>query len=117
MSAKTITCIGCPMGCQLNATLQDGAVLSVDGAGCGRGAVYARQECVCPERTVTSLVRVKGRREPLSVKTARPVPKAAIFACLDRIHAVEAAPPVRIGDVLIADVCGTGVDVVATMSA
>lgn len=115
MSEQSITCIGCPMGCRLGVRMEGGRAAAVDGASCGRGAVYARQECVCPTRTVTSLVRVRGRREPLSVKTARPVPKDAIFACLARIHAAEAVAPVRIGDVIVKDVCGTGVDVVATM--
>lgn len=114
MSARAITCIGCPLGCRLSVTVEEGAVRSVDGAVCGRGAAYARQECVCPTRVVTSLVRVRGRRAPLSVKTARPVPKELIFCCLARIHATEATPPVRLGDVLVKDVCGTGVDVVAT---
>ncbi len=114
MSEKTITCIGCPMGCRLTVRLENGKVKSVDGAGCGRGAVYARQECVCPTRMVTSSVHVPGRRGPLSVKTARPVPKDKIFACLDEIHKLVAVPPVRMGDVLLKDVGGTGVDVVAT---
>ena len=105
------------MGCRLGVTLENGAMRSVDGAGCGRGAVYARQECVCPTRMVTSRVRVSGRREPLSVKTARPVPKEKIFACLEEIHAAEAELPVRIGDVIVPNVCGTGVDVVATTNA
>ncbi len=116
MSAQTITCIGCPMGCRLRVLIAGGQVASVDGAGCGRGAVYARQECVCPTRMVTSLVRVQGRHAPLSVKTARPVPKEKIFACLQSIRAARVTPPVRIGDVIVADVCGTGVDVVATMA-
>jgi len=114
MRVRTITCIGCPMGCRLSVRLADGKVDSVDGAGCGRGAVYARQECVCPTRMVTSLVRVRGRRAPLSVKTAQPVPKEMIFECLERIHAAEVVPPVRMGDVIVPDICGTGVDVVAT---
>ena len=104
------------MGCRLAVRLGDGKVEAVDGAGCGRGAVYARQECVCLTRMVTSLVRVRGRRAPLSVKTIRPVPKGKIFACLEQIHAVEVTPPVRIGEVLLKDVCGTGVEVVATMA-
>ena len=116
MSETTITCIGCPMGCRLNARLENGKVVSVEGAGCGRGAAYARQECVCPTRMVTSLVRVRGRRAPLSVKTSRPIPKEKIFDCLERLHRVEVAPPVRIGDVVAEDVCSTGVDVVATGS-
>ena len=115
MSGTSITCIGCPMGCRLAVALKEGQVESVDGAACGRGAVYARQECVCPTRTVTSLVKVAGRRAPLSVKTARPVPKALIAGCLKAIHLAVAAPPVRIGEVIVKNVCDTGVDVVATM--
>ena len=114
MSEKIITCIGCPMGCRLTVHLENGAVESVDGAGCGRGAIYARQECVCPTRRVTSSVPVQGRRAPLSVKTTRPVPKDKIFDCLDEIHKLVVIPPVSIGDVLLKNVCGTGVDVVPT---
>ena len=114
MSAKTITCIGCPLGCRLSVRMEEGQVQEVDGAGCGRGAVYARQECVCPTRMVTSLVQVQGRRAPLSVKTVRPVPKEKIFACLEEIHRARVTSSVRIGDVIVKDVCGTGVDVVAT---
>lgn len=117
MSERIITCIGCPMGCRLTVRLANGKVESVDGAGCGRGAVYARQECISPTRMVTSGVHVQGRRAPLSVKTLRPVPKEKIFACLGEIHEIVAIPPVHIGDVLLKDVCGTGVDVVATSEA
>lgn len=115
MSEQTLTCIGCPMGCRLRVTLEDGQVTAVDGAACGRGAVYARQECVCPTRHISTLARVRGRREPLSVKTAQPIPKAMIFACVEEIHRTCVTPPVKIGDVIVANVCGTGVDVVATM--
>jgi len=103
------------MGCRLTVALENGKVTSVDGAGCGRGAAYARQECVCPTRQVTTLARVRGRREPLSVKTAQPIPKALVFACVEEIHRARVAPPVKISDVVVKNVCGTGVDVVATM--
>lgn len=115
MSERVITCMGCPMGCRLRVTLDGGHVTAVDGAECGRGAVYARQECVCPARMVSSLARVCGRRAPVSVKTARPIPKEAIFEVMREIHGLRLVPPVRLGDVVIRDVCGTGVDVVATM--
>lgn len=116
MSGRAITCIGCPMGCRLSVRLESGRVASVDGAGCGRGAVYARQECVCPTRRVTSLVSVQGRRARLSVKTSRPIPKERIFECLDEMHRARVLPPVEIGQVIVKDVCGTGADVVATMA-
>ena len=76
MNIRELTCIGCPMGCQLRATLEDGVVTAVTGNTCPRGDAYARKECVHPERTVTA--------------------------------------PVQAGQVVLADVCGTGVAVVAT---
>ena len=70
----------------------------------------------CPiERTVTSTIIVTGGdKERCSVKTKGNIPKEKIFACMDAINHTKVAAPVRIGDIVIKDVCGTGVDVVAT---
>ncbi len=110
---KELTCIGCPMGCQLTAELENGAVVSVSGNTCKRGEDYARKECVAPMRTVTGTVRLTDGRI-LPVRTAFDVPKETVFAVAAAFNTVHPAPPVAIGDVVIADVCGTGVDVVAT---
>ena len=112
---RNLTCIGCPMGCQLTAEVQNGAVVSVSGNTCKRGEDYARKECVCPMRTVTGTVRLTDGRI-LPVRTAGDVPKEKVFAVAAAFNAVHPAPPFAIGDVVIADVCGTGVDVVATKS-
>ena len=78
-----LTCIGCPMGCPLIVTMEDGAVTSVTGNTCPRGDAYARKEVTAPTRTVTSTVRVADRPTTMvSVKTAAPVPKAEITAAL-----------------------------------
>ncbi|MDD4097197.1 MAG: DUF1667 domain-containing protein [Lentisphaeria bacterium] len=111
---RDITCIGCPLGCSLEVTLDDGRVVSVTGNDCPRGVSYARQECVHPERMVTALIMIPGRTTPLSVKTQRPVPKDKITACLRAIAEARPALPVRIGEVILQDVAGTGVAVVAT---
>ena len=42
MTQRQLTCIGCPMGCQLIATLENGVVTSVTGNTCKRGDSYAR---------------------------------------------------------------------------
>ena len=57
MSIRELTCIGCPMGCQLTAVLEDGQVTRVTGNTCPRGDAYARKECTHPARTVTGTVR------------------------------------------------------------
>ena len=51
---------------------------------------------------------------PLSVKTEAPIEKRLVFDCLAALGAVAVVPPVRIGDVILENVLGTGVNVVAT---
>ena len=113
---KEITCIGCPMGCQITAILENGQIVELAGYTCPRGETYARKECTAPERTITTLMVVPGVALPICVKTAGSVPKARIADCLKAIHATVPALPVQEGQVLLANVCGTGVDVVATRS-
>ena len=69
---------------------------------------------VNPTRMVTGLVRVAGMRKPLPVKTRTAIPKAKIDATLFAMHQATVQLPVKIGDVIIGDVAGTGVDIVAT---
>ena len=80
MNIRELTCIGCPMGCQLRATLEDGVVTAVTGNTCPRGDAYARKECVHPERTVTGTVRVLGGPLPVvPVRTQGEVPKEKVL--------------------------------------
>lgn len=111
-----ITCINCPVGCRLSVELDNGQVVSVTGNTCPRGVTYARQECVEPMRMVTAVVPVKGSAMPLSVKTRTPIPKKMIDACMAALADVELIAPVKLGEAVIRDVCGTGVDVIATRS-
>ncbi len=115
MKKTELTCIMCPIGCAITVEEADDGTLTVRGNGCPRGDRYARQEVTNPTRVVTSVVRVEGAALPLCpVKTASPVPKATIPACLEAIRAVAVKTPVAIGDVLVEDLAGTGVALVAT---
>jgi len=115
MSTRNLTCIGCPMGCQLTATIENGVVTAVTGNTCPRGDAYARKECVAPARTITGTVRcLNGERNVVSVRTRGEVPKEKIFAVAEALRHAAVTAPVAIGDVVIANVAGTGVDVVAT---
>ena len=111
-----LTCINCPVGCRLNVTVENGVVVNVSGNQCKRGATYARQECVDPQRMITAVIPVAGSKVPLSVKTRAPIPKKLIFACMEALTEVALSAPVAAGTVVLADVCGTGVDVIATKS-
>lgn len=117
MEEKKLTCIGCPMGCSLTVTMNGKVVVSVSGNTCKHGDSYARKEMTNPVRTVTTTVRVKGGSAAVvSVKTKEDIPKDKISACVRELKKVEVMAPVYIGDVILADVAGTGVEVVATKS-
>lgn len=89
MSTRNLTCIGCPMGCQLTAELAGGEVVSVRGNTCARGEAYARKECTHPARTVTGTVRCEGGVLPVvSVRTADEVPKEKVFDVARALGAV-----------------------------
>lgn len=112
----TLTCIRCPKGCQVTVTLEGGEVTAVTGNGCPRGDAYARKEVTDPTRVVTTVVPVSGSSvaRMVSVKTAGDVPKAKVLDVVRALSGVSMAAPVHIGDVVLANVCGTGVDVAAT---
>ena len=115
MEVKNLICINCPLGCPLTVTLDNGEVVKVEGNTCPRGEAYAKKELTNPTRIVTSTVKVKGGTLAMaSVKTANDIPKGKIFDCVKAIQHIELEAPVAIGQVVLADVCGTGVDIVAT---
>lgn len=112
---KSLICIGCPLGCIINAVLKNGQVTSVEGQTCKNGAEYAKQELTNPTRTVTSTIKIKGGDVPMvSVKTIRNIPKEKIFDCIAALKNLEVKAPVEVGTVMLSNVAGTGIDVVAT---
>lgn len=114
MSTKELTCIGCPLGCALTVTMDGAEVANVSGNTCPKGDAYARKEVTNPTRIVTSTVRVSGGVSPMvNVKTASDIPKGKIFDCVKAIRDIVVAAPVEIGDVVLSNAAGTGVDIIA----
>jgi CxxC motif-containing protein len=114
--SKTLTCIVCPLGCRISVkTGDDGGIAEITGNSCKRGVAYAQDECTNPLRTITSTVRTAGSlSRVVPVKTDKPVPKALIMDCMREINKARVSLPVRIGDIIIKDLLGTGANVIAT---
>lgn len=118
---KIIICTICPKGCHIG--LAEG---SPDGKGrinpadiygnkCKRGRTYALNELTNPVRMLTTTVNVNGGELPMApVKSEKPLPKGMLMECMQVISAFTAEAPVKMGDVLIKDILGTGVNIVAT---
>lgn len=118
METREMTCICCPLGCSLTATKEITGEITVTGNTCPRGEEYARTEWLDPRRVVTTTVVVTGQKEGeeamVSVKTKEPIPKDKIRDCIRVLASVTLKAPVHIGDVVMDNVVGTGVAVVAT---
>ena len=115
MNTVNLICIGCPLGCPLTVEMEGNEVKSVAGNTCPRGDAYAKKELTNPTRIVTSTVRVAGGKLAMvSVKTQSDIPKDKIFDCVKALKDVEVPAPVKIGDVIVENIAGTGVNVIAT---
>ncbi|QUH21215.1 DUF1667 domain-containing protein [Alkaliphilus sp. B6464] len=119
MEARDMVCIVCPLGCKLkvikNEESQNG--YTVEGNKCFRGMNYGITEMTNPTRVLTTTVIISGssiRRLP--VKTSGPIPKHLIEEAMKIINEIEVKTPIKVGQVIIKNILGTGVDVIASRS-
>lgn len=109
---KELICIVCPKGCHLKVS-EDGTTIT--GNACPRGEEYGRTEMTNPTRVLTSTVRCIGGTYPrCPVKTERAIPKELLMEAMAALDAVELTAPVRVGQTVLENLCGTGVRVIAT---
>lgn len=112
---RAYTCIICPIGCDLVAEIEDNEMISLTGNNCAKGRSYVQQELTDAMRTLSTSVVVKGGELPVaSVRLNRPVPKASLFKVMAEAKKVILLAPVRIGQVALKDIAGTGADLVVT---
>ncbi|MCY6483269.1 DUF1667 domain-containing protein [Clostridium aestuarii] len=115
MAMRELTCIQCPIGCHLEVEIDGDKVVKVTGNTCPRGVVYAEKECTNPTRIVTSSVKVEeGEIDVLSIKTENDIPKGKIFECVRALKGICVKAPIEVGDIIVENVAGTGVNIVAT---
>ncbi|MDF1521112.1 MAG: DUF1667 domain-containing protein [Brevefilum sp.] len=112
---RKLICVSCPVGCELEVTLDGNEIVEVEGNTCKLGIDYAEQELFDPRRMVASTVKVKNGYHPLvPVYTEKPVPKPKIFDVLAELRKVEIEAPVSVNDVVIENVLDTGINVIAS---
>ena len=112
---KNIICTVCPRGCHVKVTLNGTEVPDVADYGCKRGKEYAAAEATHPVRILTTTVKIAGAAyNLLPVRSNAPVPKELQMECMKAIKEVSVTAPVNAGDVVLANICNTGVDIVAT---
>jgi len=111
---RSMTCITCPMGCNLEVEYEGAKVLLVKGNQCKMGELYSRQEICSPVRVLTTTIQISGAAVTrLPVKTSKPVEKNKLVDISGKLSGVKVCAPIKAGAVIISDIYGTGADIVA----
>lgn len=106
-------CIECPVGCSLSAE-KAGDQWIIKGNRCAKGELFAINEITDPRRSVCSTVRTVFKQAPrLPVRTGGQVPLNTIFQVMEQINSISLTRPVHIGEVIIENVCNTGINIIA----
>ena len=110
-----LTCVLCPVGCELEVERDASDGFDVRGNQCEKGIPFAEEEVLHPRRNLATSVPIKGTAARMvSVRLSGPVPREMLFPILAEIARLRPEAPVRRGQVLIANVLLAGVDVIAT---
>lgn len=113
---REFTCIVCPLGCNITVELdEDKNIIGITGNTCKRGSDYVEAECTHPVRMITTTIKTTND-EVIPVKTASPIPKEKIFDCMKIINSNKATLPICVGDVIIKNICDTGVDIISVVN-
>ncbi|NLC34590.1 MAG: DUF1667 domain-containing protein [Erysipelothrix sp.] len=112
---ETFTCIGCPIGCTLEVTMYSEDNIVVEGNLCAIGDRYGKREIVEPVRMVTSSVFVDdGIFNVVSIKTDKEINKKLMIDLAKELQGVRVEAPVHIGDVIVKNILGSDVNMIAT---
>ena len=112
---KHFTCVICPIGCEIDVQLEDGNVVSTEGNKCAKSEEFVLQELQEPMRILTTTIRIRGAKwAMLPVRTDEPIPKRLLFRVIKELANIEMQAPVKVSDVIIGDIAGTGANIVAT---
>jgi len=114
LKAKEIICIVCPKGCHTWVSEKNGRV-DIQGAKCKKGIEYVRNEYIRPVRFLTTTLAVEGADiQRLSVRTNGKIHRELLIPCIEYLKTRKVFPPVRVGEVIVENLLGTGVDLVST---
>ncbi|MFX1502261.1 MAG: DUF1667 domain-containing protein [Promethearchaeota archaeon] len=112
--SKDIRCIVCPTGCLVHVEKVNGELI-IEGHSCKRGEEYAREEFVAPKRILTTTMRVENGFLPLiPVRSDSPIPKERLEETLKEIAKVITKAPIKMGDILITNVLGLDINIIAS---
>jgi CxxC motif-containing protein len=112
-----IICIVCPNSCKLHVYEDEKGEIQVEGYGCTRGIQYGKDEYLAPKRVLITTVKINDGVLPvIPVRSKEGIPKQKIFEAIELVNKVSITAPVKMGDVVVSDLLGLGIDVITSRS-
>jgi CxxC motif-containing protein len=117
MRQESLICISCPVGCYLNIEIPEEGEWKITGNKCKRGITYAKAELTNPVRIITTTVKIENAHlKRLPVRSNATIPKELMFLAMATINKTVVIGPVKMGDVIIENILGTGASIIASRS-
>lgn len=111
---REIICIVCPLGCRMDVTLEGSEIVDLQGNQCKKGPKYAQKEVTFPGRILTTTVNTDMPGIPLlPVRSNGEIPRDRLMACMEEISGHRVKERVEVGEAVVRDILGLGVDIVA----
>jgi len=112
---REFICVTCPVGCTIEAVIEGKELIELKGNACKRGIAFVQEEITNPRRMLTTTVQVIGGELPLApVHSSEPLPKDLLLEAARALRVLRLSAPVQMGQVVLADILGAGVDIVAS---
>ena len=111
---QEIICIVCPLGCRMAVELEGKKVKTVTGNQCKKGLKHAEKEVTFPGRVLTTTMKTDIPGIPLvPVRSSDELPKERLMVCMAEISKKGIHGPVKLGQPVIENILGLGVDIVS----
>jgi len=117
MNKKKLTCIVCPLGCQMEVVYDDKAkkIISMEGNQCKKGQKFAENEIIDPRRILTTTIKINSKTiKRLPVRSNTPAPKDKILEMAREAKKIKVKSPVKMGDILAYNFLDSGVDIISS---
>ncbi len=115
INEKELVCVICPNSCRLTVWKDEEGEIHVTGNQCARGLDYGKKEYSHPERMLITTMHIEGAKLPvIPVRSRSTLPKEHLLPAVKIVNDVVCQAPVKMGDVLISNILGTGIDVIAS---
>ncbi|MDI6892936.1 MAG: DUF1667 domain-containing protein [Actinomycetota bacterium] len=113
---KTFVCIVCPVGCPVTVDMAGGEIGAISGLLCKKGEDFVRQEAISPVRLLFTTIPIDGAKDidVLPVRSGGPLPKHMLSEAMDEMAKIKVRAPVKIGDIIVRDFMGHGVNIISS---